>query len=47
MSDSLDANQLKDLGNQHFKNKDYEGALKNYSLAIEKDPTNHVLYSNR
>lgn len=38
---------LKDLGNQFFKSGDYSQALTYYTKAIEEDPTNHILYSNR
>lgn len=41
------ANAAKQRGNELFKLKDYEGALKKYSEAIELDPSNAVLYSNR
>lgn len=34
-------------GNEFFKNKDYENAIKWYGEAIEIDPTNHTYYSNR
>lgn len=41
-----DANSYKDLGNKCVKSNDYEGAIENYTKAIEikDDP---VFYSNR
>ncbi|GLB33445.1 putative tetratricopeptide repeat containing protein [Lyophyllum shimeji] len=42
-----DANALKDLGNKAFAAKDYDKAIDLFSQAIDKDPKNHVLYSNR
>lgn len=40
-------NTLKDQGNKAFAAKDYDQAIKLFSEAIELDPTNHVLWSNR
>ena len=34
-------------GNTSLKNGDMRTAIKLYTEAIELDPTNHVLYSNR
>lgn len=39
--------ELKELGNQAFANQDFETAVEKYSKAIQKDPNNHVFYSNR
>jgi len=39
--------KYKDLGNSNFKNEDYEGAYENYSKAIEIDPENALVLSNR
>jgi len=48
MSDaSVTADEAKAAGNAAFKAKDYEEAVKQFTLAIDADPTNHVLYSNR
>ncbi|KAK5724171.1 Hsp90 cochaperone [Elasticomyces elasticus] len=41
------ADALKAEGNKLFAAKDFEGAAEKFSEAIEADPTNHVLYSNR
>eukprot|EP00794_Sanderia_malayensis_P002827 gene2827-3270_t len=42
-----DANKLKDLGNEAFKNKDYEASVKHYSQAIATLKDNTVYYTNR
>ncbi|KAI9889062.1 MAG: Hsp90 cochaperone [Vezdaea aestivalis] len=41
------ADALKAEGNKAFVAKDYPEAIDKFSKAIELDPTNHVLYSNR
>ena len=41
------ANELKDVGNGHFKNGAYDDAVAAFTRAIELDATNHVLHSNR
>ena len=41
------ANDLKSRGNTHFKEKDYESAIKNYSDAIQLRNDDSILYSNR
>ncbi|ELQ76383.1 TPR repeat-containing protein [Trachipleistophora hominis] len=41
------AESLRKEGTELFKKGDYEGALNKYTEAIEKDPQNKVLYSNR
>ncbi|OLY81797.1 Heat shock protein sti1-like protein [Smittium mucronatum] len=41
------AEELKALGNKAFSSGDYQDAIKQFSAAIELDPENHVLYSNR
>ncbi len=38
---------LKNKGNQFMKEEKYDEAVEMYTEAIEKDPQNHVLYSNR
>lgn len=40
-------NELKEKGNAHFIKGRFEKAAECYSDAIELEPTNHVLYSNR
>ena len=47
MSNSVEAEAKKELGNQAFGSKDYEKASSYYTEAIELDPTNHVYFSNR
>ncbi|KAG0269717.1 STIP1 y and U box-containing protein 1 [Actinomortierella ambigua] len=47
MSHSLTADQHKQLGNEHFKKKEYEEAITEYSRAIVKDPRQAVYYTNR
>ena len=41
------ASKLKEQGNQHLQNGDYDKAISSYSEAIELCPKNHVLFSNR
>ncbi|OAP56294.1 hypothetical protein AYL99_09473 [Fonsecaea erecta] len=41
------ADALKAEGNKAFAAKDFQTAVDKFSQAIELDPTNHVLYSNR
>ncbi|PSK60310.1 Heat shock protein sti1 [Elsinoe australis] len=41
------ADALKAEGNKLFAAKDFQGAIEKFSQAIELDPQNHVLYSNR
>ena len=41
------ADALKDQGNKAFAAKDYDKAIDLFSQAIELDPKNHVLWSNR
>jgi len=41
------ADALKAEGNKLFAAKDFDGAVEKFSQAIEIEPTNHVLYSNR
>ncbi|KAL1297941.1 hypothetical protein AAFC00_006454 [Neodothiora populina] len=43
----MSADGLKAEGNRLFTAKNFEGAVEKFSQAIEIDPTNHVLYSNR
>ena len=42
-----DVTALKDEGNKAFAAKDYDKAIGLFSQAIELDPSNHVLWSNR
>lgn len=41
------ADAFKAEGNKLFAAKDFTGAVEKFTQAIELDPTNHVLYSNR
>ena len=41
------AEEYKDRGNAAFKDKDHDSAIRYYSMAVDIDPDNHVLYSNR
>jgi tetratricopeptide (TPR) repeat protein len=41
------AEEKKELGNQAFANKDYQGAISYYTEAITRNPKNHIYYSNR
>ena len=47
MSDPEKANQFKALGNEAFKNKNYEQAVNYFTQAIQHNPNDHVFYSNR
>ncbi|KAN0032403.1 hypothetical protein ACTFIV_006297 [Dictyostelium citrinum] len=41
------ATEFKNQGNAAFSGKDYNTAVKCFDQAIELDPSNHILYSNR
>lgn len=43
----MSATELKAQGNAAFSAKDFPNAIKFFTQAIEVDPSNHVLYSNR
>ena len=43
----LQAEELKKKGNEALKKGDVDEAIKLYTEAIQLDPSNHVLYSNR
>lgn len=43
----MSVDELKNQGNKAFQAKDYDTAIDLFSKAIELDPTNHVLWSNR
>ncbi|KAG0240660.1 Hsp90 cochaperone [Actinomortierella wolfii] len=43
----MSAEEFKQQGNKLFLAKDYSAAIDAFSKAIELDPSNHVLYSNR
>lgn len=43
----MDANTYKTKGDAEFTAREFHGAIENYSKAIELDPGNHILYSNR
>jgi stress-induced-phosphoprotein 1 len=42
-----ESNKFKDLGNAAFSAGKHEEAVKQFTAAIDADPNNHVLYSNR
>jgi len=41
------AEQLKQKGNTHFKEEEFEQAATYYSLAIQQNSSNYLLYTNR
>lgn len=43
----MSVNDLKAKGNKAFAAKNYDGAIEFFSQALELDPNNHVLFSNR
>ena len=43
----LPLRRFKNTGNDAFKRGDHEEAVRLYTAALEVDPDNHVLYSNR
>lgn len=47
MSNIDKANEFKTLGNEAFKSKQYEEAIKYFTQAIECNPNDHVFFSNR
>jgi stress-induced-phosphoprotein 1 len=47
MADIQKATEYKSLGNDAFKNKNYEQAIEHFTKAIEFNPNDHVFYSNR
>ena len=47
VSFSLEADELKQKGNDAMKSANFESAVRFYSEAISLSPENHVLYSNR
>jgi len=47
MSAAAKADEAKAAGNAAFKAGNYDEAVAQFTTAIEADPTNHVLYSNR
>lgn len=43
----LDAAQLKERGNEEFKERRYEEAKHSYTESLRQDPRNHVVWCNR
>jgi len=46
-TDSLPVEAIKGMGNKAFEDGDFRKAVRLYTKAVERDPSNHVLYSNR
>jgi stress-induced-phosphoprotein 1 len=44
---AMDATGYKNLGNEAFSAKKFDEAIEHFTSAIELDPKNHVLFSNR
>lgn len=42
----LQAKKEKDLGNEEYKQKNFDAALLHYNKAIELEPTNMTFYNN-
>lgn len=47
MSSSTSIEDLKNKGNEAFGKENYEEAITYFTQALELDPNNHILYSNR
>jgi hypothetical protein len=45
--DEAKALELKNKGNELFKQKKWKGALEQYTLAIRADASNAILFGNR
>ena len=43
----MSVEELKNQGNECLRNKNFKGAYDFYTKAIELDPTNYSIYSNR
>lgn len=41
------AERLKEEGNAHYKNREYVKAIRLYSMAIQQNANNPLLYTNR
>ncbi|TBU07604.1 hypothetical protein CWI36_0252p0040 [Hamiltosporidium magnivora] len=41
------ANEYKEIGNKEFKNGNYEESIRYYTLGIEENPLNEIIFSNR
>jgi len=47
MTEPSPSDSYKQAGNKYFADGEYQKALEQFDLAIEADPNNHILYSNR
>lgn len=45
--DGLSVDEIKNMGNRSFEEGDFRKAIRLYTRAIERDPSNAALYSNR
>eukprot|EP01084_Bolivina_argentea_P072727 132041_1 len=46
-NDKIQSDTYKSKGNEYFKNKDYESAIIKYTTALNFNPCNHLIFSNR
>jgi STIP1 family protein 1 len=47
MAAAYQSDRLKEEGNSHFRNQEWEAAIKSYSAAIQQNSSNSALFTNR